>query len=94
MDRRTSSQKKLNNNKATTKLTRFKKRKYKNFAEEKIFLLVIRYSFDEFRRILVEENTLIESNEPIIPTNTKNIKLRCDHFLTNNNKNNTRIKTK
>lgn len=32
-----------------------------------ILLLVIRYSLDEFRRILVDEKTLIESNEPIIP---------------------------
>jgi hypothetical protein len=28
----------------------------------------MRYSLDEFRRILVEENTLIESNDPIIPS--------------------------
>jgi hypothetical protein len=27
----------------------------------------MRYSLDEFRRILVDENTFIESIEPIIP---------------------------
>jgi hypothetical protein len=27
----------------------------------------MRYSFDEFRRILVEENTFIDNKEPIIP---------------------------
>ena len=30
-------------------------------------LLVIRYSLEELRRIFVEENTLMESSEPIIP---------------------------
>ena len=33
----------------------------------KQFLLVMRYSLDEFRRILVDEKTFIESKEPIIP---------------------------
>jgi hypothetical protein len=27
----------------------------------------MRYSFDEFRRIFVEENTFIDNNDPIIP---------------------------
>jgi hypothetical protein len=65
IDRRTSSQKKLNNNKATTKLTGIKKNT--NFEYSSYLLLVIRYSLDEFRRILVDENTFIESIEPIIP---------------------------
>lgn len=30
-------------------------------------LLVIRYSLEELRRIFVDENTLIDSNEPIKP---------------------------
>jgi hypothetical protein len=67
IDRRTSSQKKLNNNRATTKLTRTNRKKIFFSEINKFVLLVMRYSLDEFRRIFVEENTLIESNEPIIP---------------------------
>jgi len=59
-------------------------------------LLVIRYSFDEFRRILVEEKTFIDSKEPIIPEiELFIIKSKTKHnYLTNNNKNYTRIKSK
>ena len=35
----------------------------------------MRYSLDEFRRIFVDENTFIESIEPIIPKITGNIPL-------------------
>ena len=38
-------------------------------------LLVMRYSLDEFRRIFVDENTFIESIEPIIPKSTRNTPL-------------------
>ncbi len=34
-------------------------------------ILVMRYSFDEFRRIFVEENTLIDNKDPIIPRRNK-----------------------
>jgi len=80
IDRRTSSQKKLNNNKATTKLTTIikKERNIKKFDNKIYSLLVIRYSLDEFRRILVDENTFIESKEPIIPR--RNIKSNCFFF--------------
>ena len=69
IDRRTSSQKKLNRSKATIKLTRCKIYLKGVLKKKHGVLLVIKYSFDEFRRIFVDEKTFIESKEPIIPKN-------------------------
>ena len=49
-----------------------------NYQKENEFLLVIKYSFEEFRRIFVDEKTLIESNEPIIPEEKKQHRFRFD----------------
>lgn len=42
------------------------------YTKDIFSLLVIRYSLDEFRRIFVDENTLIESIEPIMPKQNEN----------------------